>query len=138
MTGKNISYFALYFKLVISSYIPNALELESALCHFEKSSLYTGPLHHKHPVANTAMLPISADALPLRPTPTRVQPQPSSQPLFRSPRFSGFSTPIMESPFLTSCYPFSLPFFQCWAITRQTPALPYSHFFYLWGKLSNK
>lgn len=65
MSGKNISYSALYFILVISSYVPKALELNriSSMSLPERSS-HTGP-SHKHPITNISTdTPVSPHALP--------------------------------------------------------------------------
>ena len=131
MTGKNISYSALYFQVVISSYIPKALELNriSSVSLQERQSLYTGSLSHKHPIQTSPRyLSIQAHSCF---TPMLTQgASPALLPTtFQAPTLllSTHPSPPSSHPFTPS--PFSL--FQCCTITRKKLALPYLHFFLL-------
>lgn len=70
MKGKNISYSALYFQLVLSSYIPKALELKRSVPCQETQSLYTQSLSHKSPITNLSMMHSSPGTALLQPIPT--------------------------------------------------------------------
>lgn len=123
MSDKNISYSALYFILVISSYVPKALELNriSSMSLPERSSHTQAP-SHKHPVTK-----ISTDTPCITPCP----PCSAAPRHFPATLYPAFNIASRDSLLHILYSPPFHPFNVVQVGTREKHALPYSHFFFL-------